>query len=165
MADKCRRISQGAVGGFSLRACMCICCECVLMMLDCYLHLERGTDSCCCPCPLSVSQPGCSADATQRCGGVSSLHASVRHSELPLAGSTVWAGVSVNWKSKIVCKQNAFCITWISGLLRVWVRCFQPSHNCDLWIMTFIRHFSRKPKIIHMQINCVKTCLQLLLCV
>lgn len=162
MADKCRRISQGAVEDVSLRACMCISCECAPMMLDRYLHLQCGTNSCCCPCLLSVSQPGCSVAVTQRYGGVSSLHAFVQ--QLPLDGSRVWAGV---WKSKKVCKQNAFCITWISGLLHVWVQCFQPSHNCDMWIMRFIKHFYRKLKIIgcilctiQMQMNCVKTCLQ-----
>lgn len=69
MADKCRRISQGAVGGVSLQECLCIRCECALMISDCYLHLQRGTDSCCRPCFLSISQPRYGSAVTPRHGG------------------------------------------------------------------------------------------------
>lgn len=81
MADKCRQISQGAVGRVSLEVCLCGNCVYTLIIFDGYILLQRGTDSCCCPGLLPVKQPGRSivSGDTQ---GVVTVHTSMCQSGL-----------------------------------------------------------------------------------
>lgn len=140
MADKCRRISQGAVGGVSLWVCLCTSSECALMIFR-PLFTSAARQWQLLPA-LPVRQPATTQhsrnpEIRREAGG---LQTSVHQSKLPYPEPTSW----INSVGRC-----------FSGLSRKQIKCSVVYYMCDLW-RSFKCVYTLYKAVIHMWIIHIK---------